>query len=116
MGTVVRQRGKSELLAKLGLQWVHGLGTVVRLEVAIRRVDPEKPLQWVHGLGTVVRAADAARPGIDGAGFNGSTVWEPWLGAQDEGTQIVWPDGFNGSTVWEPWLGFPARLVMSRKS
>jgi hypothetical protein len=86
------------------------------------------PLQWVHGPRTVV-ISSSPRPfcarheasmgprfenrGYRGpfpatptrqAGFNGSTVREPWLSAMLPSTDTPKDRRFNGSTVREPWL------------
>src|SRR5947207_2798652 len=87
----------------VGLQWVHGLGTVVMVlerdgaqgpdlasmgprsgnrgyacSSSVRRIT-SRELQWVHGLGTVVMGRPLAGRLPRRLRFNGSTVWEPWL-------------------------------------
>ena len=62
-------------------------------------------LQWVHGRRTVVREGAPRRSTPRQAGFNGSTVGEPWLGVRYVPGTVLTPS-FNGSTVGEPWLGW----------
>ena len=61
-------------------------------------------LQWVHGSRTVVNDHRRSGRALDGGGFNGSTVREPWLIAICASTHPPNNICFNGSTVREPWL------------
>ena len=52
----------------------------------------------------MVRFDSGERERMMRAGFNGSTVGEPWLGLQCRESRSS-SSSFNGSTVGEPWLG-----------
>src|SRR5579884_1464054 len=127
--TVVMSAYWGRTPATFWLQWVHGRRTVVML--GNFQVTPPQALvklQWVHGRRTVVMArgieereavssasmgprsenrgyGPSAAPSIPRrAGFNGSTVGEPWLWPLRASGCTEWMPSFNGSTVGEPWL------------
>ena len=114
------------IVARLSLQWGHGLSAVETRAGGTGGSEGMMALQWGHGLSAVetrfagyrsrfsrsasmgprpfsrgnTPRAPSATPSL--SGFNGATAFQPWK-RTDEGRLIFRLAGFNGATAFQPW-------------